>query len=359
MTDLCKHVLLIGGGHAHVAVLADWARGGLPCPKATLLTPHKTLRYSGTVPGWISGQYERDAGLVDLAALAAAAGVELKLDRCVGIDPQALIAKTADGGHVSFDIASIDTGGIGRAELLLGSDPRLLDVRPIDDFVRKLDGFGSVAHSAVVGGGAAGVELAFALRNRSGGTQVTLFAGESGVLPEQSSPVRRKVARELDRQNITCIDEDVQLHDDVLRPFDLIVAALGSGAPDWPGQSGLKTSEEGFIAVDRHQRSTSHPHIFAVGDVAMRTDREVAHSGVHAVMAGPVLADNLRAAISGLQPSKVYRPRWFSLYLLSTARGEAILSYGPLAAQGKWAARLKHWIDMRWIRHYAKTGRGL
>ena len=110
-----------------------------------------------------------------------------------------------------------------------------------------------------------------------------------------------------------------------LDEIDLIIAALGSGAPDWPGGGGLATDSAGFIAVDQHQRSLSHPNIFATGDVASRQDRNVAHSGVHAVMAGPHLAKNLRAVLKGRPPSAVYSPRWTSLYLLSTSNGSAIL----------------------------------
>ena len=83
------------------------------------------------------------------------------------------------------------------------------------------------------------------------------------------------------------------------------------------------------------------------------------HSGVHAVHAGPVIAANLRAAMRGEAASERYIPRPASLYLLSTGRGEAIATYGPLAAKGRWAARLKHWIDNRWLAKYAALVQGL
>ncbi|MGB7371645.1 MAG: hypothetical protein WA907_10385, partial [Erythrobacter sp.] len=76
-------IVLIGGGHAHVAVLADWIENGPPCTDPILLTPSPTLRYSGMVPAWIAGFYARDEGLVDLEGLAARASATLVLDRCV------------------------------------------------------------------------------------------------------------------------------------------------------------------------------------------------------------------------------------------------------------------------------------
>ena len=364
MSEQRKHLLLVGGGHAHVAVLADWIENGLPCERATLLTPHRHLRYSGTVPGWISGQYARDEGLVDVGALAARAGAQLLLGPCTGIDPEAGWVKTGGGQIIEYDVVSFDTGGVGRSPRLLGKAPNLLDVRPIDRFVERLERHPGACRIAVVGGGAGGVEIAFALNNRAGmkgAVQVTLVTGAGGLLPDLSSAVRRKVAQELARQNIAVIAEDARIEDDQLvthsgklaPPPDLIIAALGSGAPAWPASGGLVVDSQGFIAVDQHQRSVSHPNVFAVGDVASRQDRQVTHSGVHAVMAGPHLARNLRDAVQGREVGSVYRPRPASLYLLSTGDGSAILSYGPFAASGAWASKLKAAIDKRWISQYA------
>jgi NADH dehydrogenase FAD-containing subunit len=106
--------------------------------------------------------------------------------------------------------------------------------------------------------------------------------------------------------------------------------------------------------VDRYQRSVSHPHLLATGDVAERQDRKVPHSGVHAVHAGPVVAANLRSILAGMQPGRSYTPRRASLYLLSTGNRSAILVFGRLAARGRWVWRLKRWIDKRWVRGYAR-----
>ena len=152
-------VLLVGGGHAHVAVLADWARHGLPPGvRAVLLTPERHLRYSGMVPGWLAGQHGAGDGLVDLAALAARAGAQLILDRCADLDPDARVVRTAQGCKIGFGIASFDTGGEGQGERLLGADPRLVEVRPIGAFVERLAMLRAsgraLARVVVAGGGA-------------------------------------------------------------------------------------------------------------------------------------------------------------------------------------------------------------
>ncbi|MDJ0642596.1 MAG: FAD-dependent oxidoreductase [Erythrobacter sp.] len=365
-------LLLIGGGHAHVAVLADWIRRGTPIP-TTLITPYPTLRYSGMVPGWIAGEHDRDAGLVDLAGLARRAGVDLVLDRCTGIDGDSGTIATESGSSIRFDFASLDTGGIGRARAILGEDPRVLDVRPIDGFVEKLGNWiaansSAESHVAIVGGGAGGVELAFGLRNRAGPgptPSVTLVAGKDGLLPGFSGGVLRHVRSDLAAQGIVLAETDAAIESGrlmagarSLEPVDLIVAALGSAAPIDPDAIGLACDPEGFVAVDRFQRSVSYPNIFAAGDVAARQDRLVPHSGVHAVHAGPVLAHNLRALAEGSDTLKSYRPRRASLYLLATGNGSAIGSYGPVAFRGRWVGALKRWIDKRWIGTYARLAGG-
>lgn len=355
-------IALIGAGHSHVEVLADWARKGLPKPRALLVSPEPHLRYSGMVPGWIAGEHAREAGLVGCAGLAKAAGAELMLDRCVAIDPVSRTMLTMQNGVVRFEYASIDVGGVGQAERIFGTDPRMLDVRPISGFVEALARQKTAQRIAVIGGGAGGVEIAFALRNRTRDAEpadVTFIAGERGLLPGFADAVRERVRAELERQGIALIPVDAWIERGVLMAgevevrADLIVAAIGSGAPDWPRAGGLAVDEAGFIAVDAHQRSTSHPHIFAAGDCARRMDTQVDHAGVHAVHTGPVLAANLRAVLAGKWPRRSYRPRASSLYLLSTGQGEAILSYGRFAAQGGWVSRLKTWIDKRWIASYA------
>ncbi len=368
-----RKLLLIGGGHSHLAVLADWIINGRPTEQATLISPHSHLRYSGMVPGWIAGEYDEAEGRVDIAALAERAGVRFVQDRCVGIEPDQQRVQTKHNGDLEFDICSINTGGIGRAQKVLGEDPRILDVRPIEGF---LEGLGTPANQrpektaqiAIIGGGAGGLELAFALNNHTHASEaaITLVAGAEGLLPSFGGWGRRLVRAELERQGIALLEHDASLRDGVLQAgpsdlagIDVIVAALGSGAPDWPGESGLAVDADGFIAVDAHQRSISHPTIFAVGDIAARQDVAVTHSGVHAVHAGPVIAANLRSALSGTEPARSYIPRPASLYLLATGNGSAIGTYGPFAAQGKWVHQLKQWIDKRWTASYAKLAHGV
>lgn len=362
-------ILLVGGGHAQLAVLADWIRNGRPRCNAILVNATRYLRYSGMMPGIISGHCRDDHGLIDLPGLAAAAGARFIEQKIVALDAGRKHIELDDGTRVPFDYCSIDTGGVGRAESVLGPDPRILDIRPIDRFAaqwrdRLAASQAGTIDIAIIGGGAGGVELAFAFRNAGVPTQsirVRLVCGRYGLLPDHGGMAQKFVAQELARQHIVVDERDAHLADgrlfagaDAIEPVHHIIAALGSAAPSWPANGGLAVDAAGFVMVDRYQRSVSHPHILATGDVAARQDRIVPHSGVHAVRAGPTLAANLRSLLVGGAPDRSYSPRFSSLYLLSTGNGSAILSYGPIAARGRWVWRLKRWIDKRWVRAYAR-----
>ncbi len=322
------------------------------------------MHYSGMVPGWLAREYRRSEATIALAPLVEAAGIEWRQTRAVAIDPQANTVTLGSGEKLTFALCSVATGGTGRAASILGDDPRLLDIRPIDRFMDRWmalrDGEDTPRNIAIVGGGAGGVELAFGLRNSEGAPSVTLYSGADGPLPDHSDSSREKVCDEMTLQGIRVAEIDARFENDELKAGefatgspDLVVAAIGSAAPDWPKASGLPVDDDGFIKVGANHQVEGFSSIFAAGDIARRTDRRVPHSGVHAVYAGPVLAKNLRRKLSGDKRLATYNPRGMNFYLLNTCRGEAILSYGPLALQGRWLRRLKDWLDRRWIRRFS------
>jgi len=135
---------------------------------------------------------------------------------------------------------------------------------------------------------------------------------------------------------------------------DLAILAVSAQAPAWLRHSGLALDDQGFVAVNSAQQSTSHPGVFAAGDVATRIDVRVPRSGVYAVRAGVPLANNVRAALAG-QALQTYVPQQRSLNLLSCGNRYAIASWGTWAAQGRWVWWLKDRIDRRFIRTYNLT----
>jgi selenide,water dikinase len=133
---------------------------------------------------------------------------------------------------------------------------------------------------------------------------------------------------------------------------DRIVWATSAAAAPWLAAAGLACDGRGFVTVDAHLRSTSHPFVFAAGDCATQTAHPRPKSGVYAVRQGPPLAHNLRQAIDG-DTLSTYVPQRRALALISTGDQHAIASWGGWAVEGDWVWRWKDWIDRRFIARYA------
>jgi len=365
-----KRLVLLGAGHAHLLVLRAFAQSPPPDTELLLITPSRWQYYSGMLPGWMAGDYQMEQCRIEVAPQVAAAGGELVLDSAVELDAGQSRITLASGRVVDYDWLSIDIGSSTNLGSLNGYAGQLLSVKPIDEFQGRWRRFvdnssaSGAGHLVVVGGGAAGVELAMAAANvvnhsQEGGGRVSLIAGDSGPVPGFNARLRRLATKKLERRGVTVIkqkaitrDGELTLADGTPLKSNAVIAATGAQAAPFLAQSGLSVDGEGFVRVNACHRSESHPQVFAVGDACSRIDGALNRSGVHAVRAGPVLADNLRAALAGLPP-RPFRPRRYSLYLLACGDQTAIGSYGPLTFSGRWVWRLKDRIDRKFIEGFS------
>jgi len=288
------------------------------------------------------------------------------------LDAQAQTVTLDDGSCLHFDWLSINTGPVhNRAQIekdIPGAAEHGLFVRPIETFgslwpqVVEMAGTRALRF-AVIGAGSAGMELAMAMRQRLPHASIALLHGDNPPGAGYSDKVQARLKAAMLARHITLLPDSatglragaLQLASGNSLVCDVPLLAIGAQAPDWLLTSGLALDAKGFVAVDACQRSTSHSHVFAAGDVSSRIDRTLARSGVYAVRAGPVLAMNLAAALAGL-PLKEHQPPQHTLNLISCGDRSAIASWGRFSAQGRWVWRIKDWIDRRFLRRYRPTG---
>lgn len=362
-----RRLVLLGGGHAHVHVLRDLARQPLAGAEVTLVSPHPQLVYSGMMPGVVAGHYTAEQALIALAPLAAAARAEFKQAAAVAIDAAARNVTLSTGAVLPYDTLSVDIGGVIDRDAIAGARDRALFVRPMEGFAQLWSGLlamadGRAINVVVIGGGAGGVELAMALQYRLAGRgRVSLVTGGPPPLASYPATVQARARRALRRCGVTLFEDSCEEIADghvVLGRHggrlacDAPIVAIGNSGPPWLRGSGLALDEQGFIATGPTLQSSSHPEVFAAGDVATRLDAPRPRSGVYAVRAGPPLALNLRRFVAGgeLQP---YRPQRRSLNLLSCGGRHAIASWGDWSAEGRWVWWWKDRIDRRFIREFA------
>ena len=371
-------IVLIGGGHAHVEVLRNALMTPVAGARLTLVTRDVATPYSGMIPGYLAGHYTWAEAHIDLVPLAARAGTRLIHAAATGLDPDARQVNFADRPPLRFDVASLDIGSRPAIDGIAGAGTHGLPVKPIDRFLERWTDVETAACAAtgpyrvtMVGGGAAGVEVAMALNRRLANHMIeagcdpaslvfTVVTADASLLADHATGTGRRLARALAGAGIgVCLnapvvalgDGHVRLDDNSVLESDVTVLATGAAAPDWIRRTGLAVDNRGFVAVDGFMRSTSHPYVFAAGDVAGFTPGQLPKNGVHAVRQGPVLDGSLRRRAEGREPV-LYRPQRYTLALVSTGREHAVASRGPITVSGRWVWRWKDRIDRRWMRRY-------
>lgn len=370
-----RHLVLLGAGHAHLQVLHGLAQNRPADLSITLVAPHPRQLYSGMVPGFVAGHYTLADCMIPLDSLLARSRVSYVQGSATGVNAEARTVTLASGKTLTYDWLSLDTGPVmdcEKIELQMpGAREHALFVRPIEAFCQLWPRVMAMAQQqkirlVVVGAGAAGLELAMAaahaLRGASlaPGSRVTLLSGAQPPGASYPAGVQRRIACALQRLRIEVRAEScVGLHAGGMKlgngqrlACDVPLLALGAQAPAWLAGSGLALDEGGFVAVNAYQQSTSHPAVFAAGDVASRVDAPHARSGVYAVRAGPPLLANLRAACQD-KPLKPYAPQARTLNLLSCGGRHAIAVWGGLGVEGAWVWRWKNRIDREFVARYA------
>jgi selenide,water dikinase len=336
------------------------------------VTPVEKQVYSGMLPGYVAGHYALDECAIDLVALASRARARMLCSAAVRIDASAREVILADGEIVPYDVLSIDVGSRSFVGTARGVEAHSIPVRPLERFIEgwervlaraREDHIDSVS---IVGGGAAGIELAFAMEHRfrtevgEGTVHVRILTDAPVLLPEYPDALSAYLVRLAARRNIGIhmnsavaeVGPDfLRLKENIEFATDATFWVAGSAAHAFLGESGFDTDERGFLAVNDFLQSVSHPEVFGTGDCATNREHPRPKAGVFAVRAGPALAANLRAALSGAPlKSSVTRRRF--LALLSCGNRRAAGVYGPLVFGGWWVWWWKDRIDRRFLARY-------
>lgn len=359
-------IVLVGGGHTHVQVMRALADRPEPGVRLTLVTDRRLTPYSGMLPGHVAWVYRFDEMHIDLARLAAATGTELVEASATGLDTKRRLLLTNGGEPLPYDTLSLNVGITPDLQRVAGAERHGLAVKPIAGFLGRLAaalpdaGPAGPPRLAVIGGGAAGIELAFALRARlAGGDIALLSAGEVGATLNAS--VRRRVRSALARHAVALhegfravevSEAGVRAQDGRFVTADACLISTAARAPAWLAGTGLAVDADGAVLTERTLAAVSDGSIFAVGDCATVADDPRPRAGVFAVRQGPALERNLRRRARGeaLLPHHAQRDY---LTILMTGDGSAIAGRGRwLALEGRLVWRWKDWIDRRFMRRF-------
>lgn len=368
---ITRDLVLLGGGHAHALVLKKWAMAPLPGARVTLVNPQAKAPYTGMLPGFVAGHYQRSDLDIDLVRLARQAGARLIIDRAIGINTESKRIQLQTRPDIDYDTLSIDIGITSALTELPGADQFLIPAKPLGPLADAWSALIEDAREteqapeiAILGGGVAGVELALAMAHRLNAMnlpgEVRLIEAGASILRESSAAARRKLTAELGRADIQVInnatvsaltENGVQLDSAPdLVPANFIVSAAGAAPHAWLASTSLEL-DKGYVTVDKTLGSTNTPHVFAVGDCAHMVHAPRPKAGVFAVRQAPVLFENLCADLSN-RPFKTFSPQKSYLKLISTGRKSAVTDKWGIGLSGKSIWRLKDRIDQAFMEQF-------
>ncbi len=375
MSEQGRHLVLIGGGHAHVFVLRAFGLNPLAGVSLTLIAKELDAPYSGMLPGFVAGHYSLEECQIDLRPLARFAGARLVHGSAAAIDRERREVAVAGHSPVPYDVLSIDVGITPDLSGIAGAETHALAVKPVSLFAPKWQHLLSAAHRidgprriVAVGGGAAGVELILAAREALTRRSVTGQHGEApfefslltsgGVLPSHNRRAQILARTHLQRAGVTVVEgesvveigsDHVRLRSGRVLPCDAAIVSTRAKAPSWFAGTGLQRDAGGYLAVRPTLQTYTDPSICAAGDCAAVIEHPREKAGVFAVRQGPVLAENLRRILTQAAPPQPFVPQRKFLTLVSLGDKRAIASRGRIAVSGRWAWVWKDWIDRRFM----------
>jgi len=382
-SPIVKHLVLVGGGHSHLAVLKHFGMKPVPGLALTLISRDISTPYSGSLPGFLSGLYDHDEIHIDLRPLAQFAGARIIQAEIQEIDLANKAVKMTSRPDINFDLISLNIGSSPNMASIPGAIRYGIGIKPIDRFIEE---WPEILRNAIyrirkdlpfrfviVGGGPASVELALAAEFRiskeinlsaseKSKLQIQIISADNELLSLHNSRVRKFAVSVLEKRGIKVLlkTQIVSLSENTLIckggsiiKADTIVCATGASIPSWPSECGLAITEDGFIEVSEKLQSTSHKYVFAAGDAATIKGEPRPKSGVYAVRQGAPLAKNLVRYATGKRLVS-YKPQKHTLALISTGNKTAIASRNNFFFHGKLVWSLKNKIDKAFIRKYTK-----
>lgn len=369
-----KHLVLVGGGHAHLtslkALLTFKNRGH----QVTLISLSPYHYYSGMGPGLLSGIYQPWEVRFHVKRLAENQGATFIKDKVIKIDPDQKLLLLSSGETVTYDVVSFNTGSeVPMESLTTSPGENVMPVKPIINLLRirhlliEAIKENKVMNLVVIGGGPAGTEISANLwrlfqENRGKG-KITLLGGRR-LLGDAPDKVRSLVLNSLVDRGVTVIEGTyakaidsgvVTLSDGRKVFFDVALVAIGTRPPSLFRDSGLPTSADGGLLVNAHLQCVRYADIFGGGDCVSLEGQSLARVGVYAVRENPILYRNLLAALEGGN-MLTFEPQKFFLLILNMGNGQGIFWKKNWVWKSRLAFLFKNYIDRKFMRKFQTSG---
>ncbi len=364
-----KHLVLAGGGHAHMMVLAQLERFVEKGHKVTVIGPSEHHYYSGMGPGMLGGTYAPEEIRFATKHVVEKKGGNFKLGEVVGIDAEEKTVALVSGETVSYDVLSCNLGSHVNRGIVKGGMEGIYTVKPIEKLMEARREILSLAARksisiGIVGGGPSSVEIAgnvhrlVQIPDAKPADVKILTRGK--LMPHHPESIRSKALASLKKRNIE-IMEDCPVQEVMTglviestgkkHPFDILFLATGVKPNAVFKSSGLDTGPDGGLLVNGYLQHVKYPEIFGGGDCICFKEKPLDKVGVYAVRQNPVLLHNLMATLEG-EALKEFEPGGKYLLIFNLGDDTGILYKWSIQFGGHLAFKIKDVIDRRFMKTF-------
>ena len=366
---MTKHLVLVGGGHAHMVTLAKLHTFVEKGYRVTVVGPSPHHYYSGMGPGMLGKTYTPEDIRFATQHVVEKQGGTFILGKAARVDPHAKTLTLESGDLINYHVISFNAGSYVPLLNLSEMTDDIYSAKPIERLLEAQTRIlGLISRKkisiGIVGGGPSSAEIAgnvWQLTQGSGKNlpDINIFAGKRFMsrFPEK---VRAKVKQSLTQRGIkiftgsyvksiesnTLVLASGERHD-----LDVIFLALGVRPNRLFKESGLPTGPDGGLLVNAYLQSTVHPDIFGGGDCIYFEPRPLDKVGVYAVRENPILYANLMAALDG-KPLQSFDPGGDYLLIFNMGGGKGVLQKRWFLLDGKLAFFIKDAIDRKFMKAF-------
>ncbi|NIM16951.1 MAG: FAD-dependent oxidoreductase [Candidatus Aminicenantes bacterium] len=363
-----KRLVFIGAGHAHLTAITNLSRYTGDGHTVTVISAGSYHYYSGMGPGLLSGVYTPQEVRFNVKRLTESRGGEFIEDKAITVDPGKRTIQLKNGKTVDYDVVSFNTGSEIATGPVDASYDNIFKVKPVENmFIARCKIMEALKKGplniAVIGGGAAGVEMVnnvwriAADMKVESKTKITMIS--RGKLLHRFPPRVRKLAVKSMNAKGIALEEDMPVKENTKEkflledgreiPFDFAFVATGTKPSDLFKESGIPTGDDGGLLVNEYLQSIKYPEIFGGGDCISFKPRPLDKVGVYAVRENPILMENLYAALSG-GDFQTFKPQEVYLLILNMGDDTGIFNRKSLTFAGKLAFKIKDRIDRKFMR---------
>jgi NADH dehydrogenase FAD-containing subunit len=364
------HLLLIGGGHAHMITLKKLDTFIAKGFQVTVVQPSPYHYYSGMGPGMLGGTYQPDDIRFATKKLVESKGGVFVQAEAYRIDPQQQLVYLKDVDEpLHYDVLSCNAGSYVPKNIVKDSGGCIFTSKPIEELEKAKEqilekGKKGGVTIAVLGSGPAAIEIAgnihqLCKEHALSQPRIQLFGGRS-FMSGRPEKVQKLTRRILENKGIEIIedgyvtsvaDQEITLENEARYKADIIFPALGVRPSKIFSRSGVDVGPVGGLKVNEYLQSTSHANIFGGGDCIYYAKQPLDKVGVYAVRQNETLYNNLMASLEK-KPLEKFSPGGDYLLIYNLGDKQGVLSKWSFTFSGKLAFIIKDYIDRKFIQTF-------